>query len=139
MDCKELDRISRSGFSKIFEDEVRSVLKDIDLGIDEAPSFLRCSMYSFVEFADEENFFRIPCASRTVYCRKLHDFWRNKYEIAYKANLCTSGRTSKFEFMRSVFIVFPDFVPVELTRDVRFVDGRVISELIQSIISTRSF
>lgn len=138
MDCKELDRISRSGFSKIFEDEVRSVLKDIDLGIDESPSFLRCSMYSFVEFADEENFFRIPCVSRTVYCRKLHDFWRSKYEIAYKTNLCMSGRTSKFEFMRSVFIVFPDFVPVELAADVRSEDGYVIRERIQSI-SMRSF
>ena len=138
MDCKELDRISRSGFSKIFEDEVRSVLKDIDLGIDEAPIFLRCSMYSFVEFADEENFFRIPCVSRTVYCRKLHDFWRNKYEIVYKTNLCTSGRTSKFEFMRSVFIVFSDFVPVELTRDVRSDGGCVIRERIQ-YISMRSF
>mgnify|MGYP006981642223 CR=1 FL=1 len=41
MDCKELDRISRSGFSKIFEDEVRSVLKDIDLGIDEAPNCIQ--------------------------------------------------------------------------------------------------
>ena len=39
IDRKELDRISRSGHSKIFEDEIRYVLKDIDLGIDEAPSF----------------------------------------------------------------------------------------------------
>ena len=39
IDCKELDRISRSGHSKIFEDEIMSVLKDIDLCIDEAPSF----------------------------------------------------------------------------------------------------
>lgn len=138
MDCKELDRISRSGFSKIFEDEVRSVLKDIDLGIDEAPSFLRFSMYDFVEFANEENFFRIPCASKTVYCSKLHDFWCNKYEIVYRTNLSTSGRMSKLEFMRSVIIVFSDFVPVELTRDARSEDERVISELIQSI-SMRSF
>lgn len=138
MDCKELDIISRSGHSKIFEDEIRSVLKDIDLGINDAPSFLRCSMYSFVEFADEENFFRIPCASRTVYCRKLHDFWRNKYEIVYRTNLSTSGRLSKYEFMRSVIIVFSDFVPVELTRDVSSEDGYVIRERIQSI-SMRSF
>lgn len=138
MDCKKLDIISRSGHSKIFEDEIRSVLKDIDLGINDAPSFLRCSMYSFVEFADEENFFRIPCASRTVYCRKLHDFWRNKYEIVYRTNLSTSGRLSKYEFMRSVIIVFSDFVPVELTRDVSSEDGYVIRERIQSI-SMRSF
>lgn len=138
MDCKELDRISRSGFSKIFEDEVRSVLKDIDLGINGTPIFLRYNAYDMKSFANEENFFRIPCASRIVYCRKLHDFWRNKYEIVYKANLCTSGRTSKFEFMRSVFIVFPDFVPVELAADVRSDGGYVISGLIQSI-SMRSF
>lgn len=138
MDCKELDRISRSGFSKIFEDEVRSVLKDIDLGIDEAPSFLRFSVYNFVEFANEENFFRIPCASKTVYCRKLHDFWRNKYEIVYRTNLSTFGRMLKREFMRSVIIVFPDFVPVELAADVRSDGGCVISGLIQSI-SMRSF
>ena len=66
MDCKELDRISRSGHSKIFEDEIRSVLKDIDLCIDEAPSFSRFSMYNFVEFANEENFFRIPCSVHDV-------------------------------------------------------------------------
>ena len=138
MDCKELDRISRSGFSKIFEDEVRSVLKDIDLGIDEAPSFSGFSIYNFVQFANEENFFRIPCASKTIYCRKLHDFWCNKYEIVYRTNLSTSGRMSKCEFMRSVIIVFSDFVPVELTRDVYSDGWSVISERIQSI-SMRSF
>lgn len=138
MDCKELDIISRNGLSKIFEDEVRSVLNDIDLSIDRTPIFLRWNMYCLEEFANEENFFRIPCASRTVYCRKLHDFWNDKYEIVYRTNLSTSGRILKREFMRSVIIVFSDFVPVELTRDVRSVDGRVISELIQSI-SMRSF
>lgn len=138
MDCKELDRISRSGFSKIFEDEIRSVLKDIDLGINGTPIFLRYNAYDMKSFANEENFFRIPCASRMVYCRKLHDFWCNKYEIVYRTNLSTSGRMSKREFMRSVIIVFSDFVPVELTRDVRSEDERVISELIQSI-SMRSF
>lgn len=138
MDCKELNRISRSGHSKMFEDEIRSVLKDIDLGINEVPSFLRCSMYTFVQFAEEENFFRIPCASRTVYCRKLHDFWCNKYEIAYKTNLSMSGLTSKYEFMRSVFIVFSDFVPVELVRDTHSEARCVIRERIQSI-SMRSF
>lgn len=138
MDCKELDRISRSGFSKIFEDEIRSVLKDIDLGMNEVPSFLRCSMYTFVQFAEEENFFRIPCASRTVYCRKLHDFWYNKYEIVYKTNLSVSGRASKCEFMRSVLIEFPDFVPVELVRDTHSEVRCVVRERIQSI-SMRSF
>lgn len=138
MDCKELNRISRSGHSKIFEDEIRSVLKDIDLGINEVPSFLRCSMYTFVQFAEEENFFRIPCASRTVYCRKLHDFWCNKYEIVYKTNLSMSGLTSKYEFMRSVFIVFTDFVPVELVRDTHSEARCVIRERIQSI-SMRNF
>lgn len=113
MDCKELDRISRNGLSKIFEDEIRSVLRDIDLGIDRTPIFLRWHLYRPEEFANEENFFRIPCASRMVYCRKLHDFWNNKYEIAYKANLTVHGRASKCEFMRSVEIEFPDFVPVE--------------------------
>lgn len=113
MDCKELDRISRNGLSKIFEDEVRSVLNDIDLGIDRTPIFLRYNAYDIKGFANEENFFRIPCASRTVYCRKVHDFWNNKYEIAYKANLTVHGRASKCEFMRSVEIEFPDFVPVE--------------------------
>ena len=52
--------------------------------------------------------------------------------------MSTSGRMSKRELMRSVIIVFSDFVPVELTRDVRSEDERVISELIQSI-SMRSF
>ena len=65
------------------------------------------------EFANEENFFRIPCASRTVYCRKLHDFWNDKYEIAYKTNLTVHGYRSKLDIMRSVVIKFPDFVPVE--------------------------
>lgn len=95
-------------------------------------------MYNFVEFANVENFFRIPCASKTVHCRKLHDFWCNKYEIVYRTNLSTSGRMLKHGFMRSVIIVFSDFVPVELNRDVRSDDGHVISELIQSI-SMRSF
>lgn len=113
MDCKELDRLSRSGLSETFEDEIRSVLKDIDLGIDRTPTFLRWNLYYLKEFANEENFFRIPCASRTVYCRKLHDFWNDKYEIAYKTNLTMHGYRSKLYIMRSVVIEFPDFVPVE--------------------------
>lgn len=138
MDCKGLDIISRNGLSKIFEDEVRSVLNDIDLGIDRTPIFLRWHLYCLEEFANEENFFRIPCASRKVYCRKLHDFWNDKYEIAYKTNLTVHGRTSKYEFMRSVLIEFPDFVPVELTEDVcQGVDASFVNVL--NIISTRSF
>lgn len=111
MDCKELDIISRNGLSKIFEDEVRSVLDDVELGIDRTPTFLRWSLYGLEEFANEENFFRIPCASRKVYCRKLHDFWNDKYEIAYETNLTIHGRTSRYELMRSVIIEFPDCVP----------------------------
>ena len=108
MDCKELDRISRSGYSKIFEDEIRSVLKDIDLGINRTPIFLRYNAYDIKGFANEGNFFRIPCASRTVYCRKVHDFWNNKYEIVYRTNLNIYGHTSRYELMRSILIEFPD-------------------------------
>lgn len=110
MDCKELDRISRSGHSKIFEDEIRSVLKDIDLGINGTPIFLRYNAYDMKGFANEENFFRIPCASRMVYCRKVHGFWNNKYEIVYRTNLNMYGHTSRYELMRSVLIEFPDCV-----------------------------
>lgn len=138
MDCKELDRISRSGHPKIFEDEIRSVLKDIDLGINRTPIFLRYNAYDIKGFANEENFFRIPCASRTVYCRKVHDFWNNKYEIVYRTNLNMYGHTSRYELMRSVLIEFPDFVPVELTEDVcQEVDASFVNVL--NLISTRSF
>lgn len=129
MDCKELDRISRNGQSKIFEDEVRSVLNDIDLGIDGTPTFLRWSLYCMEEFANEENFFRIPCASRTVYCRKLHDFWSDKYEIAYKTNLTVHGHTSKLEVMRSVIIEFPDFVPVEFIAHGGYTFSAIVSSV----------
>lgn len=110
MDCKELDRLSRSGLSKKFEDEMRSVLRDIDLGIDRTPTFLRYNAYYPKEFTEQEGFFRIPCVSRTVYCRKLQDFWCDKYEIVYKTNLNMYGRTERYELMRSIIIGFPDFV-----------------------------
>lgn len=134
MDCKELDRISRNGHSKKFEDEVRSVLRDIDLGIDRTPTFLRWNLYCLEEFANEENFFRIPCASRTVYCRKLHDFWSDKYEIAYKTNLTVHGHTSKLEIMRSIIIEFPDFIPAELNDETRAELTRMIREDIEPMI-----
>lgn len=133
MDCKELDRISRNGLSKIFEDEIRSVLRDIDLGFNATPILLRFGAYYPKEFASKEGFFRIPCVSRTVYCRKLQDFWHNKYEIAYKTNLNIYGRTQRYELVRYILIEFPDFVPVELVRDTHSEDRCVIREHIQSI------
>ncbi len=135
MDCKELDRISRNGQSKVFEDEIRSVLKDIDLGIDRTPIFLRYNAYYPKAFANEEGFFRIPCASRTVYCRKLHDFWCDKYEIVYKTNLNMYGRTERYELMRSVIIEFPDFVLTVPDEETRARLVRIIRENIRPIIS----
>lgn len=123
MDCKELDIISRSGHSKIFEDEIRSVLGGIDLGLNVAPTFLRYYAYYPKEFANLKGFFRIPCASRMVYCRKLQDFWHNKYEIVYKTNLNMYGRTQRYELMRSVVIEFPDFIPGELNDEMLATNG----------------
>lgn len=133
MECNDIDRISRNGHSRKFEDEVRSVLNDIDLGIDRPSRFLHYTAYSTVDFNIGGDFFRIPCKSRTVYCRKVHDFWDDKYEITYKTSLSIYGRKSKYEFMRSVTVDFPEIIPVELTEEVRSELRCIIREHIQTI------
>lgn len=129
--------VNTYGLSQVVKDEANRFLDAVEIGTDEEFVVCATEILSRHEF-ESKGYCRVPCTIGKVYIKQYLPRNHHKNEIVYRTNLSTYGRMLKCEFMRSVIIMFSDFVSVELTRDVHSDGWRVISERIQSI-SMRSF
>ena len=108
MRCKDIDFITRNRHSNVFKREVKSIFESIDLRISGTPKLVFYISILASDFNRDNSWYRIPCESRTVYCKKINDFWKGKYEIAYKTKLGIYGDEHERSFYRVLGIEYDD-------------------------------
>lgn len=117
MRCNDIDFITRNGHSDVFKREVNSIFESIDLSISGTPKLVFYISILASDFNRDNSWYRIPCESRTVYCKKINDFWKDKYEIAYKTKLGIYGDEHERNFYRVLRIEYDDSVYIKLCRN----------------------
>ena len=108
MRCNDIDFITRNGHSDIFKREVKSIFESIDLRVSGTPKLTSYGAISVSDFRSDNSWYRIPCENRMVYCKKINDFWKDKYEIAYKTRLGLYGDKYERSFYRVLRIEYDD-------------------------------
>lgn len=108
MICNDIDFITRNGHSDAFKREVKSIFESIDLRVSGTPKLVFYISILASDFNRDNSWYRIPCESRTVYCKKINDFWKDKYEIAYKTKLGIYGDEHERSFYRVLRIEYDD-------------------------------
>lgn len=108
MICNDIDFITRNGHSDTFKREVKSIFESIDLRVSGTPKLTFYETLSVSNFRSDNSWYRIPCENRIVYCKKINDFWRDKYEIAYKTKLGICGNEYERSFYRVLRIEYDD-------------------------------
>ena len=108
MRCNDIDFITRNGHSDIFKREVKSIFESIDLRVSGTPKLTSYGAISVSDFRSDNSWYRIPCENRMVYCKKINDFWKDKYEIAYKTRLGLYGDKYERRFYRVLRIEYDD-------------------------------
>lgn len=108
MRCDDIDFITRNGHSDVFKREVKSIFESIDLRISGTPKLVFYISILASDFNRDNSWYRIPCERRTVYCKKINDFWKGKYEIAYKTRLGIYGDENERSFYRVLGIEYDD-------------------------------
>ena len=108
MRCNDIDFITRNGHSDIFKREVKSIFESIDLRVSGTPKLTSYGAISVSDFRSDNSWYRIPCENRMVYCKKINDFWKDKYEIAYKTRLGLYGAKYERSFYRVLRIEYDD-------------------------------
>ena len=108
MRCNDIDFITRNGHSDVFKREVKSIFESIDLRISDTPKLIFYISILASDFNRYNSWYRISCESRTVYCKKINDFWKDKYEIAYKTKVGIYGDEHERSFYRVLRIEYDD-------------------------------
>ena len=111
MRCNDIDLITRNGHSDVFKREVKSIFESIDLRISGTPKLIFYISVLASDFNRDNSWYRIPCESRTVYCKKIkkiNDFLKDKYEIAYKTKVGMYGDEHERSFYRVLGIEYDD-------------------------------
>ena len=108
MRCNDIDFITRNGHSDVFKREVKSIFESIDLRVRGTPKLTAYGAISVSDFRSDNSWYRIPCENRMVYCKKINDFWKDKYEIAYKTKLSIYGDEHERSFYRVLRIEYDD-------------------------------
>ena len=108
MRCNDIDLITRNGHSDVFKREVKSIFESIDLRISGTPKLVFYISISASDFNRDNSWYRIPCEIRAVYCKKINDFWKGNYEIAYKTKLGIYGDKHERSFYRVLGIEYDD-------------------------------
>lgn len=117
MKCNDIDFITRNGHSDVFKHEVESIFESIDLRISGTPKLASYGAISVSDFRRDNSWCRIPCENRMVYCKKINDFWKDKYEIAYKTRLGQYGDKYKIGYYRVLRIEYDDAVHIDPCRE----------------------
>lgn len=117
MECNDIDFITRNGHSDVFKHEVESIFESIDLHISGTPKLAFYYTISVSDFRSDDSWYRIPCENRMVYCKKINDFWKDKYEIAYKTRLNQYGHKYKLSYYRVLRIEYGDSAYIKLCRN----------------------
>ena len=117
MECNDIDFITRNGHSDVFKHEVESIFESIDLRISGTPKLVFYYIISVSDFRSDNSWYRIPCENRMVYCKKINDFWKDKYEIAYKTRLDQYGHKYKLSYYRVLRIEYDDSAYIKLCRN----------------------
>lgn len=117
MRCNDIDFITRNGHSDVFKNDVKRVFDSINLGIDGTPKLVFYYAISVSNFRSDNLWCRIPCENRMVYCKKINDFWKDKYEIAYKTKLSIYGDEHERSFYRVLRIEYDDSAYINLCRN----------------------
>ena len=108
MRCNDIDFITRNGHSDVFKREVKSIFESIDLRVRGTPKLTAYGAISVSDFRSDNSWYRIPCENRMVYCKKINDFWKDKYEIAYKTRLGLYGDQCELSYYRVLRIEYDD-------------------------------
>ena len=108
MRCNDIDFITRNGHSDVFKRDVKRVFESIDLCISGTPKLVFYISILASDFNRDNSWYRIPCENRIVYCKKINDFWKGKYEIAYKTKLGIYGDEHERSFYRVLGIEYDD-------------------------------
>ena len=108
MRCNDIDFITRNGHSDVFKREVKSIFESIDIRISGTPKLVFYISILASDFNRDNSWYRIPCENRIVYCKKINDFWKGKYEIAYKTKLGIYGDEHERSFYRVLGIEYDD-------------------------------
>lgn len=110
MRCNDIDLITRIKHSNDFKCEVESVFESIDFGVSVTPKLVSYSAITVSKFSGDNSWCRIPCEDRVVYCKKINNFWKDKYEIAYKTKLGIYGNEHSEIFYRVLIIEYDDYI-----------------------------
>lgn len=113
MKCNDIDFITRNGHSDVFKHEVESIFESIDLRISGTPKLTSYGAISVSDFRRDNSWYRIPCESRKVYCKKINNFWKDKYEIAYRTRLSLYGNKYKLSYYRVLRIEYDNAVHID--------------------------